>query len=315
MQSSRNSFKHGLTTPRTWSGADLADLDTQARILADDLGITSAHAINQFIILYFSRDRDLGIAATENLLFNRPPATVDLSHVRVACLQDNLSVSTLRTLKRQTVRQGRFVTKNYERVLELKLDVTRTSGAPVAPAKEFSRLAGQLKIVELDRDEFFALAAIDWNSQPPTNRLAVQIKLDIIMDEWRLQRLQNFGMLLLNQLSVSANGERQGHDFALLQDAQGFNCMEVLQDLEAALRKRIENRSKQLALANDGPWPAFMISEPVTAANETEGDNRTKDDTPTLAPENNKSGNKTGVDDTDTPVVTRATEPDTRYEN
>ena len=304
-QSSQNSFKHGLTSTRAWSGVGYMDLGDEASRLAGQLGITAATAVHQVTSLFFSRDRDLGIAATEILLFSRSPAGVDLATsqpTNLHNLQDELSLSTLRTLKRQTVRQGRFITKQFQQVLALKPTEESAPANSLSPADEFRRLAVCLNIAERDREDFNTLAKITWNAHPPANRLALLITLDLIMDEWRITRLQAYGMLLLHHLAVSVNGTRLGYDYALLQDAQGLNAMEILQDLEVALRKRTENRVKQLATANAGPWPALLITEPVNlTATATEGDTQTEPEP--------------GINGVATPAAAAASQPDKNNEH
>ena len=298
-QSSRNSLKHGLTAARSWSGVELAALYGQAHRLAGQLGITTVSGILRFNNLFSNRDRDLAIAAAETLLLRQLVAGGGLGTPRPAGLPAKLSVSTLQTLKRQIARQARLVTKDYQQVLALAPTGASAGGIPVTQDEEFSRLAGQLKIAEPEREAFCFTAALVWSDHPPVNRLALLIALDLILDEWRIFRLQGIGLHLLKSLAVSAVGEQRGFDFALLQDVQGFNAMDVLQDLEAALRKRIEKRVEQLALANAGPWPPLTMAEPA-AAHDTESDNPAE--------------TEPGVDVADIPAATAATQPENHYD-
>ena len=95
-----------------------------------------------------------------------------------------------------------------------------------------------------DAAGFAAMAKDLFSTLQPANIIEGFVAVDIVVAEWRLERLERMKGILFGRLSISATGAERDASFAFVNDYQSNRALEPLLQYESALRRHHDKRLK-----------------------------------------------------------------------
>ena len=301
-----NAVKHGLSSQIAWlnkvSPEDRESLQLALLRLNPRNAIEKLHVDN----LLTTRLLERLSLETERLVLTRQPVSMTGSDERpFPFLRDPTALNTFQQLTRHVAhlshttekeilallraRQDRWVAPKTNSAEDLGPNPNNSqAGAPTgtAPTNEGAAIADQPEPGSLEaclRDKRVLLPGEDaqayetfarelWSDFGPSNLLEAFLVQDAIETQWRLIRIRNLHHLVLEQGSRSFTHQECGLPFGFLQDSQGLGVLQILQQYEKILHRRLEKRMALLRRVRKEGWTDSPVSNAAVPTIAASGD-------------------------------------------